>query len=70
MKDFQPGDLAYVPSDVSLIQYNDDGGVSNYFTTTEPQYVLILNSQFTSDRLYKYKNNNNKKHNNSLVIGH
>ena len=45
MKDFQPGDLAYVPSDVSLIQYNDDGGVSNYFTTTEPQYVLILNSQ-------------------------
>ena len=42
---FQPGDLAYIPSDVSLIQHNDNGGVCSYFTTTEPQYVLVLNSQ-------------------------
>ena len=45
MNDFQPGDLAYIPSDVSLIQHNDNGGVCNYFTTTEPQYVLVLNSE-------------------------
>jgi len=45
MSNFQPGDLAYIPSDVSLIQHNDHGGVCNYFTTTEPQYVLVLNSQ-------------------------
>ena len=50
MKDFQPGDLAYVPSDVSLVQYNDDGGVSNYFTTTEPQYVLVLNSELKKSK--------------------
>ena len=56
MNDFQPGDLAYVPSEVSLVQYNAHGGVSNYHTTTEPQYVVVLNSELKKGKhAFAYK---------------
>ena len=47
------GDMAYLPSEVRLMQYNDKGIVVRHCKTQKPQNVLITGQQEYSSSLKK-----------------
>ena len=43
--EFKSGDLAYIPSEVTLVKICEEGAVKNYLKTSKPKNVLILDTE-------------------------
>ena len=45
---FEKGDLAWIPSDNTLTQLNNNETISKWIKTTKPAHVIILDSRIGS----------------------